>query len=158
MGVILHITTILISLRCCHGNFLLWMCHGKEKWRNLHIYQDIGLTLLKFGVGGYFWILNPESTKKIYTTSIWRQNDVKVKYPYIACRKGIWRHYDVAFCSIFLKTSIFVLLIRDYQHTKFGLIWVKDRKVTEGGRFCPQVENVLNRPGEIGLRKHSNWK
>ena len=37
----------------------------------------------------------------------------------------------------------------DYLHTKFGLIWIKETKVTEGP---PQVENVLNRPGEIGLR------
>ena len=56
---------------------------------------------------------------------------MKVKYPYIACRKCIWSHYDATFCSIFLKTSIF-LLIRDYQHSKFGLIWVKESRVTEG--------------------------
>ena len=30
-------------------------------------------------------------------------------------------------------------------------IWVKESKVTEGGGIPPQVENVLNRPGEIGL-------
>ena len=41
----------------------------------------------------------------------------------------------------------------DYHHTKFGLIWSKESKVTEGGQNPPpQVENVLNRPGEIGLR------
>ena len=41
----------------------------------------------------------------------------------------------------------------DYPHTKFGLIWIKETKVTEGGgiRPPPQVENVLNRPGEIRL-------
>ena len=38
----------------------------------------------------------------------------------------------------------------DYHHTKFGLIWMKGSKVTEGVRN-PQVENVLKRPGEIGL-------
>ena len=74
---------------------------------------------------------------------------MKVKYPCIACRKRISRHYDVTFCSIFVKTSIFLLLIRDYQHTKFGLIWVKEGKVTE-------VKNVLNRPGEIGLKDINN--
>ena len=53
---------------------------------------------------------------------------------------------------MFLKTSILLLLIRDFQHTEFGLIWVKESKVTEGGGFRPpQIENVLNRPGEIGL-------
>ena len=42
----------------------------------------------------------------------------------------------------------------DYLHIKFGLIWIKETKVTEGRRSPPpppQVENVLNRPGEIGL-------
>ena len=40
-----------------------------------------------------------------------------------------------------------------YLHTKFGLIWIKETKVTEGGRNPPpQVENVLNRPGEIGFK------
>ena len=44
--------------------------------------------------------------------------------------------------------------MRDYHHTKFGLIWVKESKVTEGGRNpFPPGENVLNRPGEIGLIK-----
>ena len=112
------------------------------------------LDLAQIWCRGYFRILNPKSTKKFYTTSFWRQNDVKVKYPYIACRKCIWRHYDVTFCSTFLKTSTFLLLIRDYQHTKFGLISVKESKVTEGGAESappPPVENVLNRPGEIGL-------
>ena len=52
----------------------------------------------------------------------------------------------------FFENVNFVLLIRDYQHTKFGLIWVKNSKVTEGGGRNPQVEIVSNRPGEIGLR------
>ena len=41
--------------------------------------------------------------------------------------------------------------MRDYHHTKFGLIWVKESKVTGGGGGGGMVENVLNRPGEIGL-------
>ena len=80
---------------------------------------------------------------------------MKVKCPYIAYRKCILRHYDVTFGPIFLKTSIYLLLMTDYHHTKFGLIWSKESKVTEGGQNPPppppQVENVLNRPGEIGL-------
>ena len=32
--------------------------------KNLHIFQDIGLILLKFGAEGYFWILNPKSMIK----------------------------------------------------------------------------------------------
>ena len=44
----------------------------------------------------------------------------------------------------------------DYHHTKCGLIWSKESKVTEGGGIPPpQVENVLNRPGEIGLSEYS---
>ena len=36
--------------------------------------------------------------------------------------------------------------MRDYHHTKFGLIWIKESKDS-----ASQVENVLNRPGETGL-------
>ena len=57
--------------------------------------------------------------------------------------------------SNFLKMSIYLLLMTAYLHTKFGLIWIKETKVTEGGGRNlppPQVENVLNRPGEIGLK------
>ena len=136
MGVILHIMTILINLRSCHGNLLLWMCRGREKWRKLHICQDIGLILLKFGVGGIFGFKIQNQPKMFYTTSFWRQNDVKVKCPFFACRKcmtSLWRHL----LFNFLKTSIFLVLIRDYQHTKFGLIWVKESKVTEGGGIRP---------------------
>ena len=47
--------------------------------------------------------------------------------------------------------------MRDCHHTKFGSIWIKESKVTEGGgggiRPPPKVENVLNRPGEIGLKR-----
>ena len=77
---------------------------------------------------------------------------MKVKYLYIAYRKCILRRYDVTFWPIFLKTSIYFLLMTDYHHTKFGLIWMKGSKVTEGGGIRPpQVENVLKRPDEIGL-------
>ena len=41
-----------------------------------------------------------------------------------------------------------------YLHTKFGLIWIKETKVTKGGGIRPpQIENVLNRPDEIGLNQ-----
>ena len=56
--------------------------------------------------------------------------------------------------SNFLKTSIYLLLITGYLHTKFYVIWIKETEVMEGeggGIRPPQVENVLNRPGEIGL-------
>ena len=71
----------------------------------------------------------------------------------MAYRKCILRHYDVTFCAIFLKTSICLLLMTDYQHTKFRLIWIKKNKLQRGGGIPPtQVENVLNRPGKIGLK------
>ena len=45
----------------------------------------------------------------------------------------------------------------DYHRGKFGSVWSKESKVTEGAESAPtpQVENVLNRPGEIGLNKAS---
>ena len=50
--------------------------------------------------------------------------------------------------------------MKDYHHSKFGSIWIKDSKVTVKGADSPPppppppVENVLNSPGEIGLRLH----
>ena len=74
----------------------------------------------------------------------------------MAYRKCILRHYDVTFCAIFLKASICLLLMTDYQHTKFRLIRIKKNKLRRGGGIRPppltQVENVLNRPGKIGLK------
>ena len=40
--------------------------------------------------------------------------------------------------------------MRDYHHTEAGLIWIKESKVMGGGEG--QIENVLNHPGEIGLK------
>ena len=112
---------------------------------------------LKFAAGGVFLDSKSKINNKFFATSFWRQNDVNVKYLYIACRKCIWRHYDVLLVQFFLKTSIYLLLIRDYHHTKFGLIWIKENKAMGGGGAGrggirhPQIEDVLNRPGEIGL-------
>ena len=65
--------------------------------------------------------------------------------------------YDVTFYPFFLRTLIYFLLTRDYHHSKFGLIWIKESKVTEegggGADSAPQqIENVLNRLGDIELR------
>ena len=155
MGVILHTVTILINFRCCHGNLLLWMCRGIEKWRNLDICQDIGLIFIKFGAGGYFRIPNPKSTIKfsydVILMSKWREGEIPIYGLQKMHMTSLWRHL----LFNFFKTSIYILLMRDYHHTKFGSIWIKDSKVTEGGRNPPpsQVENVLNRPGEIGLKE-----
>ena len=121
--------------------------------KKLAYFPRYWLDLAQIWCRGYFWILNPKSTIKLLYDVILTSNDVKVKCPYIAYRKCILRHYDVTFCPIFLKTSIYFLLMTDYYHTEFGLIWGKESKITGGGGGIrsPQVENVLNRPGEIGL-------
>ena len=145
--------TILINLRCCHGNLLLWMCRGIEKWRNLHIFQDIGLILLKFGAGGYFWILNPKSKIKflydVILTSKWREG----KMPIYRLQKmhitSLWRHlWSNFFENVNLSSS--------YDGLSPYQIWfnLEQGKQSYGGgaeSAPPPVENVLNRPGEIGL-------
>ena len=109
------------------------MCRGMEKWRNLHIFQDIGLILLKLGAGGYFWILNPKSMIKFLYDVILTSKWCEGKCSYIAYRKCILRQYDVTFGLIFLKTSIYLLLMTDYHHTKFGLIRARKAKLRRGG-------------------------
>ena len=55
-------------------------------------------------------------------------------------------------CSTFLKTSVLLLVKRDYHHTNFGLVWIKGSKVMKGEGMAesasPQVENILNLPGK----------
>ena len=70
-------------------------------------------------------------------------------------------HMTSLFIQFFFKTSICIFLMRDYHQTKFGLIWIEESKVTEGGggggvESALHVENVLNRPGEIGLKLSIN--
>ena len=102
---------------------------------------------------GYFWILNPKSTIKflydVILTSKWREGILPICRLQKMHMTSLWRHL----LSIFLKMSIYLLLMIDYLHTKFGLIWIKETKVTEGGAESapPQVGNVLNRPGEIKI-------
>ena len=97
-----------------------------RKVKKLAYLPEYWLDLTQIWCRGVFLDSKSKINKKVL-------NDMKVKYPYIVCRKCIWRHYDVTFCSMFLKTSIFLLFNRDYQHTKFGLIWVKESKVMERG-------------------------
>ena len=84
MGVNLHLMTILINLRCCHGNLLLWMCRGIEKWRNFYICQDwrnfyicqdVGFILLKIGAGGKLLHSKSKINNEIF---IRRHSDVKM--------------------------------------------------------------------------------
>ena len=124
-----------------------------RKVKTLAYLPEYWLDLAQIWCRGYFWILNPKSTKlflyDVILKSKWREGRIPIYRLHKMHMTSLWRHL----LFNFLKTSIFLLLIRDYQHTKFGLIWVKESKVMEGGRSAPlQVENVLNRPGEIGLR------
>ena len=114
MGVILHITTILISLRCCHGNLLSWMCRGTEKRRNLHICQDIGLILLKFGVGSIFgfYIQNQQKIfMHVILTSKWREGKIPIYCLQKMHMTSLWRHLlfnffeNVNFCSSYKGLS-----------------------------------------------------
>ena len=70
----------------------------------------------------------------------------------VAWRKCIWRHYGVTFCPIFLKTSIFLLLMTDYHHIKFDLIWIN-----YGGGVPPGWEHIQSprwdRVNEIATEK-----
>ena len=47
---------------------------------------------------------------------------------------------------------------RDQHQTKFGLVLINGSKRTEGvwNLPLPQVENVFNRPGEVGLEVSDN--
>ena len=137
MGVILHIMTILINLRCCHGNLLLWMCRGSEKWGNLHICQDIGLILLKFGVGGYFWILNPKSTKNflydVILTSKWREGNIPIYRLQKMHMTSLWRHLLFNF---FEKVNFF----SSYKGLSAHQIWFnlgQGKKSYGGGQNPP---------------------
>ena len=109
------------------------MCRRIEKWRNLHICQDIGLILLELGAGGgYFWILNPKSTIKflcdIILTSKWRKGKIPIYRLHKMHMTSLWRHVLSNFFENFNLSPSY----EDYHCTKFGLIWVKESKVTEG--------------------------
>ena len=148
IGVILHMMTILINLRCCHANLLLWMCRGIEKWSNWHIWHNIGLILLKFGLRGYFWILNPKSIKKILydviLTSKWREGKIAIYRLQKMHMTSLWRHLLFNFSSSYKGLSAHQIRFN------FG----QGKQSYGGGQNPPpppQVENVLNCPGEIGL-------
>ena len=57
-------------------------------------------------------------------------------------------HYDVTFSSILLKTSIFLLLIRDYQHTKFGLIPGQEKQSYGGGAGAETPSQQMSISGD----------
>ena len=66
LRVILHIYMVIFTdISCCHGNLSLRMCCEMEKLRDLHIWHDIGLSLLKSGTREYFWILNTKAGIKL---------------------------------------------------------------------------------------------
>ena len=133
MGVILHKITILINLRCCHGNLLLCMCCGIKKWGNLHICQDIGFILLYLGAEGYFWILSPKSTIKflydVIFTSKWREGKIPVYRLQKMFITSLWRHL----LSNFLEN---INLFSSYDGVSSHQIWfnLDPGKQSYGGR------------------------
>ena len=92
------------------------MCHGIEKWRNLHICQDMGLIFLKFGGGGYFWILNPKSR-------IQRHSNVKMKWRYITYISLAEIAYGVIMMSPFVRFFENVNLSSSYDRLSPQQIW-----------------------------------
>ena len=104
-----------------------------RKVKKLACLPGYRLDLAQILCRGYFWILNPKSTKEnlcdVILTSKWREGKIPIYRLQKMHMTSFWRHL----LFIFWKTSIFLLLIRDYQHTKFGLIWVKESKVRRGG-------------------------
>ena len=82
-------------------------------------------------------------------TSFWRQNDVKVKFIYIAFEKCVWRHFLPRIFKnlFFLKGTIIIPNLVYFGST--------EAKLQREDGFCatptPQVENVLNLPCEVGL-------
>ena len=73
-------------------------------------------------------------------TSFWRQNNVKVKYIYIACRKCIWCYYDLTFCPIFFlkrQFAFFSWWTTRPQQIWFNLDQAKQNYGGKGSWFCP---------------------
>ena len=62
----------------------------------MYICQDIGLILLKFGAGGYFWILSPKSTLKflcdVIFTSKWREGKIPIYRLQKVHITSLWRY------------------------------------------------------------------
>ena len=78
MEVIFHIITVVISLRCCHGNLLLWMCRVTGKWRILHInLTGYLLDLARIWCRGVFLDskskINKNKLYDVIVTSKWRE-------------------------------------------------------------------------------------
>ena len=125
-----------------------------RKMKKLAYFPRYWLILLKFGAGGYFWILNPKSTIKfiyhVILTSKWREG----KMPIYCLQKmhitSLWRHlWSKFFENVNLSSS--------YDGLSPYQIWfnLEQGKQNYGGGRNPllsQVENVLNCPGEIGLK------
>ena len=73
----------------------------EKKWGNLHICQDIGLILLKFGAEGYFCILSPKYTiiflYDVIFTSKWREGKIPVYLLQKMFITSLWRHLSSNF-------------------------------------------------------------
>ena len=78
----------------------------------------------------------------IILTSKWRKDKIPLYRLWKMRMTSLWRH----FCPIFLKTSTYLLFKKDYNYSKFGLVWISESKVMEkGGRgsgFRPPLSRL----------------
>ena len=112
------------------------------------------LDLAQIWCRGYFWILNPKSTTyDVILTSKWR----KRKNTYISLAENT---YDVILTSLLSSSFENLNLSSYYEGPSPHQIWVNlsQGKQSYGGggggaadSAPPQVENIFNHPGEIGL-------
>ena len=115
------------------------MCYGIEKWRNWHICSNL--------MQGVF--LDPKSkinNKILYDVilmSKWRKSKIPIFRLQKMHMTSLWRHYF----PIFSKLPFIFFLWGTITTPNLVLIWPRKAKLRRGGG----VDNVLNRPGEIGL-------
>ena len=103
---------------------------------------------------GYFWILNPKSTRNflydVILTSKWREGKMPIYRLQKMHMTSLWRYLLFNF---FENVNFFSY----YKGLSAYQIWFnlgQGKRSYGGGTESapPQVENVLNLPGEIGLK------
>ena len=153
-GVILHVMTIFINLQCCQGNLFVMNVSRNRKMKKLAYLPGYWLDLAQIWCRGYFWIVNPKSTIKflydVILTSKWREDILSIYCLQETHMTSLWRHLLFKFLENVNLSS--------YDRLSPNQVWFdldEGNQSYRGGRNPPppQVENVLNRPGEIGLRK-----
>ena len=90
-----------------------------RKLKKLAYLLEHWLDLAQIWCRGYFWILNPKSTKYFYTMSFLRQNDVKVKYH----KSPVENAYDVIMVSPFVQFFENINISSSYKGLSSHQIW-----------------------------------